>query len=64
MKDEFYEILRKTDFESPFCKVVRNFDCKTYETAYDIREGLMLQLTNPVLFYNSVKQIDKAIPYE
>jgi [acyl-carrier-protein] S-malonyltransferase len=63
MKEEFNDILQKVNFDTPVCKIIRNYDCKIYSSAKDIREGLLLQLTNPVLFYQSIKTVENAIPY-
>lgn len=41
----------------PLCKILRNYDCKVYENEQDIREGLLLQLTNPVRFAESVEKV-------
>lgn len=57
MKEEFSEILNKTMFETPICSIIRNYDANVYNNASDIRDGLLKQLTNSVLFYQSVLKI-------
>jgi hypothetical protein len=39
------------------CSILRNYDTNVYKNASDIREGLLKQLTNSVLFYQSVLKI-------
>ena len=46
----------------PKCNIVRNYDCKLYKSAKMIREGLINQLTNPVLFEQSVRIIRPDVP--
>lgn len=57
MKEEFSEVLNKTIFETPFCSIIRNYDANVYNNVSDIRDGLLKQLTNSVLFYQSVLKV-------
>ena len=61
MASEFQQLLAKTNFWLPKCKLLRNFDAKPYRSAGQIRQGLLNQLTNPVLFEQSVRQVPKEV---
>jgi malonyl CoA-acyl carrier protein transacylase len=60
MKEEFAQALSETSFSTPRCTILRNYDFQPYTTPGHIREGLLLQLTNPVRFQQSVEKVPQT----
>jgi malonyl CoA-acyl carrier protein transacylase len=59
MKNEFNQVLSTVGLKPPKMSILRNLDCKVYQSKEDIVEGLTLQNTNPVLFTQSVEELIK-----
>jgi len=61
MVEDYKQILDKINFWVPKCHVLRNYDCKSYKSPSSVRDGLLKQLTHPVLFEQSVKKVPQGI---
>lgn len=55
--EELKAAILKTDFKKPFCPIYQNVTAKTEVNPENIRENLLLQLTNPVRWTQSVQQM-------
>lgn len=55
--EELKAAILKTDFKKPFCPIYQNVTAKAEVNPENIRENLLLQLTNPVRWTQSVQQI-------
>lgn len=63
MVSDYKKLLDRINFWVPKCQVLRNYDSKPYKSQSNIREGLLNQLTNPVLFEQSVLKVSKSAKY-
>ncbi len=55
--EELKAAILKTDFKKPFCPIYQNVTAKAEVNPENIRENLLLQLTNPVRWTQSVQQM-------
>lgn len=55
--EELKAAILKTDFKKPFCPIYQNVTAKAEVNSENIRENLLLQLTNPVRWTQSVQQM-------
>lgn len=55
--EELKAAILKTDFKKPFCPIYQNVTAKAEVDPENIRENLLLQLTNPVRWTQSVQQM-------
>lgn len=55
--EELKAAILKTDFKKPFCPIYQNVTAKAEINPENIRENLLLQLTNPVRWTQSVQQM-------
>ncbi len=56
-EEELAEAIRNTQFKSPICPVYQNVDAKPHTDPVEIRENLVKQLTSPVLWTQSVRNM-------
>lgn len=56
IKARFKEFLETIEISEGKCTVIRNCDLEKYKTRDDIIDGLVKQLTRPVLFYQSIEK--------
>lgn len=55
--EELEAAILKTDFYAPFCPVYQNVDAKPHTNPEEIRHNLLAQLTSPVMWTQSVKNM-------
>ena len=58
--EELQAAILKTDFHKPFCPIYQNVDAQPHTEPEQIRQNLLLQLTSPVLWTQSVKNMVSA----
>lgn len=56
-KEELEEAIQKTNFNTPKCPIYQNVDAKPHTNPEEIRENLVAQLTSPVRFSQSAKNM-------
>lgn len=56
-KVELQEAIEKTTFYSPKCAIYQNVDAKAHEDSVDIKNNIVTQLTSPVRFSQSIKNM-------
>ncbi len=56
-KEELQQIIENTTFNDPICPIYQNVDAKPHTSASEIKENLMAQLTNSVLWTQTVKNM-------
>lgn len=55
--EELEAAILKTEFYAPFCPVYQNVDAKPHTNPEEIRHNLLAQLTSPVMWTQSVKNM-------
>lgn len=58
--EELKAAILKTDFHAPVCPIYQNVDAQPHTDPEQIRQNLLLQLTSPVLWTQSVKNMVSA----
>lgn len=56
-QEELQAAIEATQFSNPICPVYQNVDAKPYTAAVDIKSNLIKQLTAPVRWTQTVKQM-------
>lgn len=56
-REELAKAIKETEFNQPLCPVYQNNDAKAHSKPEEIRENLISQLTSPVLWTQSVKNM-------
>lgn len=56
-REELAEAIQSTNFQTPTCPVYQNVDSKAYADVSSIKENLILQLTSPVRWTQSVQNM-------
>jgi [acyl-carrier-protein] S-malonyltransferase len=56
-KEELEAAIKKTNFNTPKCPIYQNVDAKPHTNPEEIRENLVAQLTSPVRFSQSAKNM-------
>ncbi len=56
-EDELAQAIEKTHFNSPICPVYQNVDARPHTDPVEIKQNLLRQLTSPVLWTQSVRQM-------
>ena len=59
-KEELEEAIQKTNFNTPKCPIYQNVDAKPHTNPEEIRENLVAQLTSPVRFSQSAKNMAQS----
>jgi len=52
---KLHDALKQCRFDLPHCRVIANVDAQTYQNAQQISQKLLLQLTNPVLWQQTLE---------
>ena len=56
-RKELAEAIESTPFATPFCPVYQNVDAKPHTDPGEIKANLLMQLTSPVLWTASVRNM-------
>ncbi len=62
-KEELKKIITEKTFHEPKCPIVSNYDGKKRSNIDDIKHALIEQIDNPVLWNESVKDLEKSVAY-
>jgi len=57
--EELEHSINQTDFNNPVCPIYQNYNAKPETDKESIKRNLLLQLTNPVLWSQSVNRMIK-----
>ena len=56
-RQELAAAIEATDFKTPICPIYQNVDAKPYTNPQDIKKNLLMQLTSPVRWTQTVKNM-------
>lgn len=56
-REELADAIKKTSFSAPNCPIYQNVDAKPYEEVGDIKKNLVLQLTSPVRWTQTIQNM-------
>jgi [acyl-carrier-protein] S-malonyltransferase len=56
-KEELQKAIENTDFAEPLCPIYQNFDAKPHTDAFEIKRNLIAQLTAPVCWTQTIKNM-------
>ena len=57
--EELEHSINQTDFNNPVCPIYQNYNAKPERDKESIKRNLVLQLTNPVLWSQSINRMIK-----
>ena len=55
--EELEHAINQTEFNNPICPIYQNYNAKPETNKNSIKKNLLLQLTNPVLWTQSINRI-------
>ena len=57
--EELEHAINQTEFNNPICPIYQNYNAKPETNKNSIKKNLLLQLTNPVLWTQSINRMIK-----